>query len=219
MGILLTLFAVGAVVLLASKRGYACTGSTISYPQGGNPCGPTPACNPCTDPCADGSGVNCPGGSCLGSIDANPGTWPTGDRIWDICRAIAYAEGANISGSVPDRTNNPGDISDGGSEYGHTAADGSNVTDFPDKATGWQWLYNKVSAIINGKSSVYDANWTIAQVSQKWAGNSGAWANNVASRLGVSTDSTWTDYVYGCNGGCCARITPGCCCCSCCSCC
>jgi hypothetical protein len=53
-----------------------------------------------------------------GEITSDPSTWPTGSRIWDIARAIAIAEGANVEGSNPDRLNNPGDISDGASTYG-----------------------------------------------------------------------------------------------------
>jgi len=36
-------------------------------------------------------------------ITNDAATWPTGDKIWDVCRAIAIAEGANVAGSNPDR--------------------------------------------------------------------------------------------------------------------
>ena len=51
------------------------------------------------------------------TITNDPATWPTGDRSWDLARAIAQTEGASIAGSVPDRLNNPGDISDYIREY------------------------------------------------------------------------------------------------------
>ena len=35
------------------------------------------------------------------AITNDPATWPQGDRIWNIARAIAYAEGANVCWIVP----------------------------------------------------------------------------------------------------------------------
>lgn len=142
----------------------------------------------------------CTNGPCAGmtsGITNDPSTWPTGDRIWDICRAVAMAEGANISGSAPDRANNPGDISDGYITYGGFFASGSNITQFPDKQTGWQWLYNKWSNIINGGSAVYKVTFTWSEIAIIYAGNSSAWLNNVTSALGVSPDTTPKGYVNG----------------------
>ena len=139
--------------------------------------------------------VSAPTGS-LGAnmITHDPATWPTGDVIWNICCAIASAEGANIEGSVPDRLNNPGDISDGAQTYGFEPHSGSNVTRFPDKAVGWQWLYNKVQNIQQGGSTVYSPSMTWTQIAQKWAGNWQSWVANVSGFLGVSPDSRFSDY-------------------------
>jgi hypothetical protein len=131
------------------------------------------------------------------NITNDPSTWPSGDRIWDICHAIAYAEGANRAGSAPDRLNNPGDISDWASEYGSEYTDGSDVTHFPDKWTGWQKLYDKVSAIANGQSSVYSPSMSWIQIAQHWAGNWQSWVENVTSHLGVSQQDTLGAYVNG----------------------
>lgn len=128
------------------------------------------------------------------SISYDQNTWPGGDTIWNICRAIAFAEGAYIPGSVPDRLNNPGDISDGASLFRQEGHSGSNVTVFPDKSTGWQWLYDKVSNAASGKSSVYSPQMTWTQIAQKWAGNWQAWVSNVSSYLGVDPNSTLQDY-------------------------
>lgn len=130
-------------------------------------------------------------------ITNDPSTWPSGDRIWNICHAVAYAEGANIAGSVPDRNNNPGDISDWADTYGSTYSDGSDVTTFPDKWTGWEKLYNKWLNIINGNSSVYSPSMTWVEIAQHWAGDWSAWANNVSSHLGVNEQSPVKDYVNG----------------------
>jgi len=104
-------------------------------------------------------------------VNINPSnelTWPQGDRIWDIARAIARAEGYHIPGSVPARLCNPGDISDGANLYGYEEHSGSKITRFPDHETGWHWA----------------ANWS-------------AWVSNVTKSLGVSPQSSLADYVRG----------------------
>lgn len=130
----------------------------------------------------------------VSAITSSPDTWPQGDRIWDIARAIAIAEGANVAGSNPDRLNNPGDISDGAKTFGSEVHSGSHVTHFPDKVTGWQWLYDKLQNIANGNSESYSPDWTWTQIAQRWAGNWQAWAANVARELGVDKNSIFGDY-------------------------
>ena len=136
----------------------------------------------------------------ISGITSDPNTWPKGDKIWDICRAIAFAEGANVPGSNPDRLNNPGDISDGSVTFAALIPEfhsGSVVTHFPDKSTGWQWLYNKVKNHINGDSTVYPADLSILAFAQKYAGNWQNWVSNVASYLKISDPSsiTFSQYV------------------------
>lgn len=128
------------------------------------------------------------------SITNDPSTWPSSDRIWMVCCAIASAEGAATLGSVPDRLNNPGDISDGSSIYPGESHSGSIVTHFPDKGTGWQWLYKKVQNIQNRNSQVYSPDMSWTQIAQKWAGNWQSWEDNVCAFLGVSPDSKFSDY-------------------------
>jgi hypothetical protein len=138
-------------------------------------------------------------GSLTGAtITADPSTWPGSDRIWEICCAIALAEGYNKgTGVVPYDLNNPGDISDGGGTYGSQPHSGSNVTTFPTAEIGWQWLYNKISNMVNGKSATFPASLTWTQVAQKYAGNWQNWLSNVTNYLGVDPNSTPKDYVNG----------------------
>jgi hypothetical protein len=128
------------------------------------------------------------------SITYDPQTWPSGDCIWNICRAIAAAEGANISGSNPDRLNNPGDIGDGFNTFGGETHSGSSITHFPDKSTGWSWLYSKVQNIATNSSLRYSAydSWNV--IAQKWAGDWQSWVTNVTSALNVDPNSTVNDY-------------------------
>lgn len=130
------------------------------------------------------------------TITNDPNTWPSGNRIWDVCRAIAFAEGYDRGiGTAPYDLNNPGDISDGKNLYGYEHHSGSDITHFPTASIGWQWLYIKISNIVNGKSSSYGKDWTIVQIAHTWAGNWQNWAANVANRLGVSISTKLSDYV------------------------
>jgi hypothetical protein len=132
-------------------------------------------------------------------ITNNPSTWPAGDKVWDVCRAIAFAEGANVLGDAPDRLNNPGDLSRG-DEHGQpvigyvTLPDREVAIQFASKEAGWQALYLKISNIVAGRSTTYSPDMTWRQIAQKYAGNSSAWVNNVANALGVSPDSRFSDF-------------------------
>ena len=128
-------------------------------------------------------------------VPSDPDTWPGGDAIWDVARAIAFAEGYGPALNNPTKLNNPGDISDGATQYGYEDHSGSKVTHFPDVETGWNWLYNKLYNIQNGQSKVYSNNMTWLQFAatyQKKPGDS--WVNHVTSRLDVSPSDRVGDY-------------------------
>jgi hypothetical protein len=211
---LLVLLGAGGVIYILSRTASPTSGgcsSPCNQQTQGGVC-PNVQTPPCTQPtqgggclfggCLAGLCLNgtCPVlGNCCG-ITSDQSTWPSGDRIWDICQAIAIAEGANIPGSFPDRYNNPGDLSTGDAPQFSTVVnttDNEVVVMFPDKQTGWQYLYNKVNRIVTGGSSAYPANLSFNQVGVKWASpTTGAtWANNVANQLGVDPNSTPEQYV------------------------
>jgi hypothetical protein len=123
-------------------------------------------------------------------------SWPSGDAIWDIARAIAKQEGFGASSSnAPTRNHNPGDISDGARTFGHDPkVTDSQVTSFPDDATGWQWLYSKLSNVASGASFVYGPQMTWIEIGASWAGDPG-WPYGVAQNLGVDPESTMQDYL------------------------
>jgi hypothetical protein len=129
------------------------------------------------------------------TITNDPSTWPSGDVIWNVAQAIALAEGYNVAGSNPYRLNNPGDISDGASQFGSESHSGSNVTHFPDAQTGWTWLYGKLQNAASGASKVYHPAMTWKQFAQTWASDWQDWLNNVTATLGVDPNSTFGDYV------------------------
>ena len=124
------------------------------------------------------------------------------DRVWNVCRAIAAAEGANVMGSAPDRLNNPGDLSRG-DEHGQsvigyvTLPDGEDAIHFSTKFGGWGALYSKILNIVQGRSKVYTPDMTWQQIAEKYAGNSEVWAKNVTSQLGVQVTDKFGDYFHG----------------------
>lgn len=129
----------------------------------------------------------------------SPSTWPTGDPIWDVCRAVAHAEGYDVQGSAPAKLNNPGDLSPG-DEHGFATAGaaefhgGSYVIHFATPTDGWSALYAKFSNIAADISTVYQPDWTWEQIGAKYASDPN-WPNNVAAALGVDPSSTLADYV------------------------
>lgn len=135
-------------------------------------------------------------------ITNDPSTWPGDDRIWNICAAVALAEGYNLGeGTAPYDLNNPGDLSpgdeDGQRTNGAQPHGGSFVIVFQFAEGGWQALYHKFSRIVNGQSSAYPQSWTWSQVARRYAGNSDAWVRNVTGYLGVDPSSTPASYVNG----------------------
>jgi hypothetical protein len=133
----------------------------------------------------------------IGTMDivaSDQDTWPGGDAVWDVARAIAVAEGYGKTGAAPTLMHNPGDISDGGGTFGYEYHGGSNVTKFPDDITGWTWLYNKLNNIRNGKSTKYSNNMTWNELAHTWAGNWQNWLNNVTRELHVAPTDRVGDY-------------------------
>ena len=109
--------------------------------------------------------------------------------IQKFANAIANAEGFQVVGSIPNRNNNPGDITD--------PATGSFMS-YATPDDGWNALYSQVSAMFSGTSRYYNPSMTISQVAQIYSPDGWLnWANNVASYLGVSTDTTLNDLQGG----------------------
>jgi hypothetical protein len=136
-------------------------------------------------------------------ITADVSSWPGSDKIWNICAAVALAEGFNEGqGTAPYDLNNPGDLSPG-DEAGQATGgppqthDGSSIICFATAEGGWNALYAKFAHIVNGHSHVYPATWTWAQVAQKYAGDSANWLKNVTDYLGVDPSTTPAQYVKG----------------------
>ncbi len=133
-------------------------------------------------------------------------TWPGASadypngKLWNICTAVALAEGFQQGvGTAPYDLNNPGDLSPG-DENGQSTCGlpqqhgGSSIILFCTVEEGFIALYKKFERIVDGASSVYPKEATWEEVAIKYAGNYGAWLNNVTSYLGVDSQSTPADY-------------------------
>ena len=104
-----------------------------------------------------------------------------------IADAIAYAEGFYVSGSRPQRNNNPGDLTRDitGTAIGN---DGIYMV-YGNAGDGWDALYQQVRLMFGG-SSIYNSAMSIAEMASHYTSTEqSAWAANVASRLGVSVDT------------------------------
>lgn len=110
-----------------------------------------------------------------------------------LAQAISHAEGYGVNNAIPTRAHNPGDLCLG--DRFKLGTLGHGITVFPkadpnceidDPNDGWASLYREVRSILQGKSYVYDADWTIQQIADKWTANdSEPWAKIVASRFDV----------------------------------
>jgi hypothetical protein len=105
-----------------------------------------------------------------------------------IAQAIATAEGFYVSGSRPARNHNPGDMTADliGKAVGK---DGAFVV-YANDSDGWANLYAQINAWLEGTSAHANADSTIHDVSRFYTTtDQDAWANTVASKLGVSIDT------------------------------
>jgi hypothetical protein len=112
--------------------------------------------------------------------------------------AVAHEEGFYVAGSVPQRANNPCDLTDDG-DVGcgviHTSGpEGAGITIYPNVEAGWQAAYKKFGRMLNGASHVYTLDMTISDVGMKYSGNA-TWGVNVAARLGVPPTMTLAEYI------------------------
>jgi hypothetical protein len=103
-----------------------------------------------------------------------------------FANAVAKAEGFFSPGSLPSRTNNPGDIN---TYTGRT-------TSYPTTQAGWDALTNQVELMLGG-SAVYNPTMTLAQAGAIYSGGDPNWAKNVAASLGVSVNATLGQILQG----------------------
>jgi hypothetical protein len=188
--VLWILLAIFAVIALSGTAFGTSTGTGFSF----GPIG--------TFPNSTGVTVTNSDGSLTGAqITNDPNTWPGDDKLWNICAAVALAEGYNRGpGFAPYDLNNPGDLGPGDEAGEETAGGaqwhgGSMIIVFSFAEGGWRALRMKFQHIISGLSSAYRATDSWQVVASKYAGNSANWLTNVTGYLGVDVNSTPAQYV------------------------
>jgi hypothetical protein len=101
--------------------------------------------------------------------------------------AIAFAEGYDVPGSLPNTRNNPGDISDS-----------SGVIWYTSYAEGRAALLHQVQLMFTGGTQThYSPTMTITQIAKRYAGDWSNWATNVGAYLGVDPDTTTLNDLRG----------------------
>lgn len=116
------------------------------------------------------------------------GLYPVPDSILRLARAIARAEGFYVAGSLPQRMNNPGSITDPAT---------GKLRQYPSVEAGWNALYRQIEAMASGRSAYYSPDMTLREIALVYTGNDkpDAWARIVAESLGVSPDVRFGDLV------------------------
>ena len=123
--------------------------------------------------------------------DLSPYGGPTNysPKVRAFADAIARAEGFYVAGSVPQRARNPGDLKIP-NWTGPVLGEGISVFESVDQ--GWNALYRQLQFIIDGRSRVYNLDFTIRDMGRKYTATlteQDAWANNVARVLNVPVDT------------------------------
>jgi hypothetical protein len=117
--------------------------------------------------------------------------------IQAFATAIAKEEGFYVQGSVPQRANNPGDLTDDGDVgmgvIATSGPQGAKITIYPTVEAGWAALTKKVARMLNGGSAVYTPDLTITEVGLKYSGTA-QWGANVAAMLGIDPRTTLAEY-------------------------
>lgn len=105
-----------------------------------------------------------------------------------IARAIAAAEGFYVPGTRPARNHNPGDMT--ADLIGKAIGKDGPFVVYANDDDGWENIYAQVNAWLEGTSAHADAGSSIFDVSRFYTTtDQDAWANTVASQLGVSADT------------------------------
>lgn len=122
-------------------------------------------------------------------------------KVDQLAHAIAKAEGFYTKGTVPNRFNNPGDITSS-SRHAYPGQVGlsphHHYVIFKNASYGWAALRGQIQRIIDGKSKVYKQNMTFAQITHIYVGAAGPWEKNwernICSALGVTPRTTFQEF-------------------------
>ena len=115
-------------------------------------------------------------------------------KIPALACAIAHAEGYYVSGAIPDRANNPGDLELG--DIGNGIL-GHRITIYATERAGCLALYHELDLIFAGRSHYYTTDMTFAQFAVVWTGSdkSVSWATVVTKLLKTTFNTTLLEWM------------------------
>jgi hypothetical protein len=88
--------------------------------------------------------------------------------ILALARGVARGEGFLIVGSLPQRSNNPGDLTKSFGNAVTGVANKEGVLIFATVQDGWNALYSQLGLIFSGNSRVYKTSMSILEFAQAW---------------------------------------------------
>lgn len=112
-----------------------------------------------------------------------------------LAQAIAQSESTNGQGFPG--SNNPGNLKLGDIGYGTV---NNGITVFPSLSAGVAALQQQAAGMLNGSSSIYSPNMTVAQAANLYSGGDPNAASNWASYLGVSPNDPLSTLNAGSTG-------------------
>lgn len=126
-------------------------------------------------------------GHCAAQVDPH---------VYDLAHAIAKAEGFGVSGALPTRNRNPGDIrAHSAHDYpGQVGIDKKRYAIFRNDLSGWTALYHQLEKVFNGDSRFYGPSTTFAQFSKRYAEDTKHWLKNVCGALNIDADMTLGEF-------------------------
>ncbi len=112
--------------------------------------------------------------------------------VQKFAEGVALAEGYYVDGSRPNRNNNPGDLTQDITGRG-VARDGMFVV-YQTAEDGWEALRQQIRMALDNASHVYNSGMSIREFAEHYTTTDQlAWAETVASHLGVSLDTRLSD--------------------------
>jgi len=119
----------------------------------------------------------------------------TKDRVQDLAKAIAKAEGFGRKGTLPSRLHNPGDLlSRSFHAYPGQIGLYHHYVVFRNDTAGWAALRHQIEKVISGESKYYTVNLTFKQFSKKYA-TSPVWVKNVTKILSISINTPLWEFL------------------------
>jgi hypothetical protein len=114
--------------------------------------------------------------------------------VTDLMNSIAKMEGYNVSGSIAQRNNNPGNLRSGVGQVGSENTVSGTFATFATPADGWAALHNQIDIQAGQGQTLRDFIYQYAPPSEN---NTSSYLNVLVADLGVSADSSLSDLGMG----------------------